>query len=821
MTVEEIKKKIKSDKDHKRGSYCRYPIRFVFMDASKNTADELADVVSSFDGDFISLNDSLMSDDGWITKTTLMSIVKGCSKIRDSFIVGFSELVRFYSGRELESLLLSLVGDIENDLSNETQKRRIYFICFSMKEYLQQIICDKFRRLDVYNPFINPEFEYSGSNKELLFVNNTLNVTSTRNVIRNSREWLSLWKNAAIFDYSKPILCLSENLYAWYQKVSPDNAFHIEVVRDYKQLIEKMCMTVVPFSYQEYDAAKWHSLYDLFSRKAIGVSIDDLATEICNVKTLDYLSSFVGWYTAEEKFKKWFMAEYIKTRYADSLAADLLNNHLFNKDVDIIKEMLSYPYKNETINFCEERIKLISAIRRYLAIDDYEEHMYKALNYSIRQAFGYNSVEAIPFDIDAVRSEQITDEQLINRVCAYIKGVFLPAYTGLFSAEKEYLIKFVATSVVSAHDVEEIYHALFDYVINENVNIDDFLDEYFCEYRKSKLIGCDTEGLINKIKEFNESEQSFYSWYYKYKTQSEMIKHYQNDAIYIIDGLGGEYMPVVISLLSKYGYKVETVDYAVSHLPSITSINRSYITIDCHVTEWFDEFDRKAIHGEFYRTTKNLRKAFDILDNVIAKIVSNQDGAPFILTADHGATARGKWCNTSKKYNYDKADHEGRCLRLTGESQSSTEDYLYYLDSELDASCYVALREVSLYNCPRYEDHGGATPEEIVVPFIRAVEQDLDDNIEYFVELLSNKVTGLDKRIRFFITPRPNGGYVIDGDGVRHNLEDEGGKWVTELSSGRTQKVKIYVGDRNYIFDIVNASASNMTGKDDGFDDFD
>lgn len=819
MTIEDIKTKIKQDKERKSGSYCRYPVRFIFMDANANTADELADLVSSFDGNLVCLNDFLTSEDGWITKTSLMSVVKDCPKKQDSFIVGFSELVRFYSSKELESLLLTFVGDIENDLADECQKhRRLYFICFSMKEYLQQIICDKFRRLDVYNPFINAEFDYSLSNKELLFVNNDLKVKSGKNIISTSKEWLSLWKNAALLDYSKPILCLSPNLFAWYKKVFPDNAFQIEIIMNYKELINKMCSFNVPFQYKDVDAVKWQALYQLVAEKGIEASLDSVAQELCNVKSLDSVSSFICWFTTDDKFKKWYMSEYIKYTYSFSLLGNLFTSHLCDRNADILGALVKYPFEGGKADFFQERKELLHAVSRYISDDDGRKQIQDGIDYSLQQELDGKDTLSY-FDFWNPKISICKDENLSDVLKNYVKKLFLPAFTGIFSSEKEMLIRLVAETIVSIDEAKGYYAPLYYYLASVKAGNDEFADKYLAEYRKSKAVGKDTEDLLQML-ECNESEHSFSEWYYKYNTQSELIKKAGCKDVYIIDGLGGEYLPVILNALKENGYKAKMAEYAVAHIPSITSVNKKYISDACDYTEWIDDFDRKVIHGDYYQNSRNLRKAFDNIEKIINRIVSTQDGAPFVLTADHGATARGKWNENAKKYNFDKADHEGRCVLVDDDSLASTSDYIRYKDQELGKTWLTCLRDISLYNNPKYEDHGGVTPEELFVPFILAVKAD-EIFVDYQIELVSNKITGLDKIVRFMISPKPINAYVVDGAGEKKVLEEEGGNWIAELTTGESQTVKVYADECVAEFKVINAGASNMAREDDGFDDFD
>ncbi len=110
-----IKQLIAEDKSKTTISYRRYPVRFLFMELNKNTQDEILDLVKNANGELLELSDFIMKkDDGWLTKSRFMQVINSnVSSDKDTFVLGFSEMIRFYSRKEIESTVLSLF-DIEN-----------------------------------------------------------------------------------------------------------------------------------------------------------------------------------------------------------------------------------------------------------------------------------------------------------------------------------------------------------------------------------------------------------------------------------------------------------------------------------------------------------------------------------------------------------------------------------------------------------------------------------------------------------------------------------------------------------------------------------
>lgn len=817
MTLEEITSLIIQDKEKRISSYCRYPIRFLFLDLTQNPETILPEIVSLYQSDLIYLQDKIKSEDGWLTKHMIMKTVKECSKTKDTFILGFSEIIRFYSNNELESLILSLLGDIENDLNDTKQsKRRIYIVCFSMKEYLQEIVIKKFRRYEVYNPFININLEYS-SNLNVYFLDQDLKSDDSLNILNTSKEWLSLSKRTKILDLTKPIFCLSKTLYEWYEKISPDNAFQIDKIDNYKDLIKKLFSLDISYAYQERDLANWKNTYNEL-RNDSTLNLEKLLLKKCNLNTIDYYNAIERWYTEDDQYIQWLLSIYLISNFKNKLGTKIIIQYKDNKQSFFVQLFL-YPYLTNDITYNEERNGLIQRLISKLEKEDYEKDFYGRINTCIHEKLEIPSDKTLPYDINNISFSQIENENIIQLLYNYVNKIFVPSYTGCFSCEKELFISFYSLGLIKLEETKDIYPELYYYCNCNDILQNADLNNYFNEYRKSKLHGQNTEELNEQLKKLNTDENSFYNWYHKYKTQTELLRN-STEEIYIIDGLGAEYIPVIQYLIEKNGYTISKQNYAYSHIPSITSINKKYIYDVCNPKDWFEEFDSKVIHGDYYKTTKNLRKAFDTLTKIITKIIKQQNGKDFIITADHGATGQGKWCNTNKVYDFKEADHEGRCFNYKDKIINTSRDYLLYKDADTGDNWCIALKEISLCNNPRYEDHGGATPEEIVVPFIFASKNKAKD-IEFDVYLIENKITGLNKKIQFRINPSPENIYVIDGNNNKIYGKEENSLWNFILTSGKSQEIRLFINNETYNYHIENANAANMKGDNDGFDDFD
>lgn len=263
MDVEVIKQKILEDKNKGTSSYRRYPVRFLFMEMNNHTQEDIQELVKAGNGELLDLSDYLMKkDDGWMTKTKFVHVIREYSaKDRDTYVLGFSELIRFYSKKDIESTVLSLF-DIENSgiSGANASQRRIIFICFSMMDNVYKVLQSSFARKDLLDPFLNSDYELIGKNRRVCFVANEYSDHITKNKIISSVEWLGLWRSSEVLDFGSPIWCCSEILYEWHQKASPDNAFQIDVVHNSKEYLEKACDLSIDFRYSVTDEAYWNQL---------------------------------------------------------------------------------------------------------------------------------------------------------------------------------------------------------------------------------------------------------------------------------------------------------------------------------------------------------------------------------------------------------------------------------------------------------------------------------------------------------------------------------------------------------------------------------
>ena len=830
MDIEVIKQRILDDKNKSTNSYRRYPVRFLFMEMNNHTQEDIQELVKSGSGELLDLSDYLMrKDDGWMTKTKFIHLIReNSAKDRDTYVLGFSELMRFDSRKDIESTVLSLF-DIENSgiAGTNVSQRRIIFICFSMMDNVYKVLQSSFPRKDLLDPFLNSDYELTGKNRRVCFVSNDYAEHITKNKITSSVEWLGLWRSSEVLDFASPIWCCSESLYAWHQKAAPDNAFQIDVVHNAKEYLEKACDLRIGFQYNESDGAYWNQLCLKYTNMPSGKGLHDLAAAVLGVDVKSINAIAGKWLISDSQYEKWFIRCYVETFYPMSFLARVFKVLKTNSKKEYLISIWRQGYCLSNPVQLEERIEIIKELNKYAGSTVPEKEIQEAICEGVSKELSIS----IPTDgnaseiclIELSKQYGQTIEDMKNRLLSYYVKIFKPAFTGLSNTEKEFVINLYKNGVLDKDEVKTAYPSFYSYLFGiGEAEIDGKSDlKYYLEaYRDSKVADSDNSYLQQYYASGCANSTNLYGMYYELQRQESLIAPYIGSAdIYVLDGVGAEYVPLIMDLLVNNGYEILYCDYASCHLPSITDVNKEYLDTVGY-KEWYLEFDQKVIHGEFYKSAVNLRKAFDVLEEKIREIVQESAGRKILITADHGATARAKWTATKKKYNFDKADHEGRCCKIASKNEyTDTEDYIVYEDEGKPGNPYIiSLNETSLFNRPKYESHGGATVEEMLVPVIVAGPKTGQKKIVYKVVADKLEVTGLDKKVVFAIIPDPEEAFVIEADGTKHQLITDNGMYSAELLTGKEQDIKVIISGKEYKFHVVNKAKKNMM-EDDGFDD--
>lgn len=231
----------------KTNIYNRYPIRFLFTPLTEDAENDIFKLYNEYVKKYYTnknkeliiknLYEELPFEDGWITKTQLINFIKKILDDNNDYIIlGFSELIRFYSREDLSSIIISFMTDIES--LNEINKR-IYIVCFSLFEQISLELKTNNRNESI-NPIIQLSEEQLYENFiSVYYANSNFDTRLFDNKIKTSSEWLSIYKSKKL-NLSSGIVCISDTLVTLYEMAKPDNFVSIEKLDSYFKLLTVM-----------------------------------------------------------------------------------------------------------------------------------------------------------------------------------------------------------------------------------------------------------------------------------------------------------------------------------------------------------------------------------------------------------------------------------------------------------------------------------------------------------------------------------------------------------------------------------------------------
>ena len=245
-----------------------------------------------------------------------------------------------------------------------------------------------------------------------------------------------------------------------------------------------------------------------------------------------------------------------------------------------------------------------------------------------------------------------------------------------------------------------------------------------------------------------------------------------------MDGLGAEFIPFIHYLLenSQSNYEAILSQIARTTIPSNTHLNS--FDVGNHLIFKLNALDELAHEGHYQKYT-TLVAELETVKAVIHKILDeNKVGKHTIaIVSDHGLSAMSRKCDSLKFDSNTK--HEGRYVPLADDCTINSDIDFVVHENERDHKKYkVALRHQSLGAKPTHEVHGGATPEEVLVPFIVISNDDASKPLKYSVGPIEVKVPISDKKVAFKIIPEPQSAKAIfNGQEIaltRHGMQWEG-----------------------------------------------
>jgi len=760
----------------------------------------------------IDLINLLPHEDGWLTPNDIISTVQEIilNKPNDDFIIfPLSEIIRFYSDNTLISTLMTLC-ESESGLNKH---QRIYIPLIGMQERFSDFKhhfnrewasmwqlnenAHKKTRVKIY--------DYNSCNLDEIPSAKTTDVLH----INTTKKWLNLWReerNELL--YNTPIICCSKSISTLFYYSKPDSFFEFDEVSNIKQVIETQYNINLPIPYLNEEKLLWEQLRNKLSDLAptnVSSNFEKLVSHIFNVHSLSAESFLTMWIRHRAPLHKWLLLHYYtisKEKTTDSYLVNVLNNMSQPYTDEKLEDLLwILIYKNEkiTIPLMTERLNLL---KEYYALQ----------NTTVTSALELEIESQLRPLLDKCKT---TKEKLL-------------LLTGISNIEKKLIVIFSSDAIksneLSRLELTKIYKlkypTLYNYLTHiELDNIDEnikWINDYFEEYRWSKIINTKTDNLNKILNKVNKDNSSFYNWYYEISSPHKLLKDFSSksdvDSILWIDALGLEWINLLYSIISNKNY-MNKIMLGRANIPTTTECNRYEVEKNKHILsldKYIHSINSYTYPDSFVEELTFVEKLFtDTLCVDTATLIVSDHGFSAFVREIHGANNK-----ILDKYS---PDHEGRCVWVD-EELSQDSDYII-IDNPNDRMhkeqwVAVPLRHDSLGNLPKREVHGGATPEEVLVPIIyispELKERDYHINPLYFEIEQGKPIINT-----LIITPTPRNPVLTNGTNEWNLHYDISNKmWTVKLSGLGTGTHKLYLNIDEKKYEITVKVLGGMKVRD-------
>lgn len=764
-SLNELFLSIKSDEF----SNSRYPVRLIFV----NTYSSYISIVKEINKTIklIELSNSLPHDDGWLSPDSLIDLFKKINKSK--IIVPLSEILRFFPPDEFKSFFISLF-EIENTFS--CLNNRIYIPLLGLFKRFQKEFLNNFHRKSHWSTI----WKLNEKVKERITIYQiNSNIKTKHSILSTTLDWLNLWKRERI----QPLLSNSKSLGFLYKNFLPDFIFQMEEINNHKEYIKKILNFNIPYEFYDKESKYWFQLIQDIELKSKEVYALDFKEFICdhfniqNITKIELLKVLKMYVDSKSKYNKWLLKILI------------LNSHEFQhsyillvfKDVTqfSVEELIKiiwfkiFSENNFNISHCNERKQLLQYIHNTLM-------------------FSFNDIEnKIKLKLGKIEDLKLIDQQ--------------PYLTNITISERSHVINQLNkindfTTLLPI--INDIYPELYKYLnwydlIELKEGKPTWIIEYFHEYNLSKCLNETTKKLLKIVNEKNQNEKSFYNWYYNIDSAPDL-----NDSIIVwIDALGAEWFPLFkyfIELYSRDNNKIIIEEKIVKvNLPSTTDNN--YFMDANHIMEL-----DKYIHNENpYKHPLSLIEQIDIIKKIVKDVILKQSEKTISIVSDHGFTflAQKKYGNF-KKFNYSGSEHEGRCMWIEEKYKSDSQFLVHKVEKgkNKNKDCLMALRYTSLFKTPFREVHGGATPEEVLVPYFKI--STLAKTTKYKITLISKEISINNPVLKLIIKPNPSSIPIILINNKKYHLKKENNTWEIKLSNlvPSMYKMELIIDNKSTMF---------------------
>lgn len=719
-SIDSLSKRIINDRTSNRISDNRFPVRFIFL----NSFEELKivfEILSSENAKIIDLSNLLLNENTWLTPEEIVDPVKELDE--DAIFLPLSEYLRFQDDNDFYGILKSLT-EIEKD------SKRIYVPLVGLWERFQSEFWNNFYRRKEWAPI----WKLSTPSKKIQIFQINFDLTyndiplKNTELISSTKAWFDLWKKENI----ETIISYSNPLYYFYKDWLPDHTFDLEKVNTIKEFINKIFEIKIPIEFKEDELDFWNKLLgEVVNLAEKRISFNEIFLKHFNFGNIGQISSqelLFKFIKSNNQFDRWLIKHFIKSldksNYSYFYSCFEKLENLTNEDLaeKLWMDIFNLPSNNENQYFFEERKIFLKQLNEEFLISPNESKL----------------------------------KDKLCEIAEYPLKKQLKYLTNISFAERKFILnnnEIKKNRKMITH-LKNVYPELYYYsnwnLINPDDKIPDWLFKYFSEYNYSKISDSKSIHIENLINEKNKNVDDFSKWFFSVpKTKIE--EHYE---CVWVDGLGAEWFPLIVYLINKFGAEkgkyIKEKKITRVNVPSSTECNK-------YPFNKFKDLDEYIHNYKPYKTPNTLIEEIEIIKEIIKSIL-NTHSEKICIVSDHGFSFLcSKKFGNIKSLDFENSKHHGRYMWIN-ETEFNDDEY-YFVWKIDDGDCQgkrvlVALKHVSLNNVPYKEVHGGATPEEMLVPFILVDTKDYA--FEFKINPVSFKVSITKPLINVDIYPLPD-----------------------------------------------------------------
>lgn len=731
QTIEALYQEMQDEKHYNGADSAmrnRYPLRFVMFENFNDCA--------KFSGECGKHNINTLSMERWMREgmddclLTYSQLAKPFKEsvdhrpIKDHVIAPFSEIARFYDNSKTNAEFDSLVKTIRLiEASEDAQAchQRIYVPIVGMQSQMDKFKHDPNIHVWEYTP------ETPSGNYRLILTNGTTyqvqGLEKKHSVCHNMKEWIALWEKGA--EVKQHIICSSKTLYYNAHHAQPDNAFNYTICHNaFSFMHEGLGIDFGGIVASDEEMPYWEQLAQ--NVEACEFDFFKHVEERFNVVAINQTADFLYlWYEHNDNYSHWLLKTYYLATHSekDYLKRVLLTTPtLSTSDLFSTIATLIFSESPSDNALAQRTAALQKGMLLGVKLTDRAEQTIAA------------KLAAMP--LDPQRDYHMTMKYM----------------SPITSAEKRLMTEWLGKGKVCREEIKTLYPALYAYTSPFNLQLStqqQWVNDYFTSYCQSKVANCATTTLTDLITEKNASSLAFEQWHTQFKTVKTLLYGRDDiDIYYWIDGMGVDWVPFIVDIIKQHevdNVYLNELYIATAELPSRTSNNREKLQELCgdklKKIGDLDTFAHQTKHYPYY-----MEEEFAMMRKAIDDVLMQYNGKKIAFVADHGITylaCHEQGMNMASI----KGDHAGRCG--TWEHGQPSTDNKYMLLDDGKTVCALTHRSLTSKVPAGQGAHGGATPEEVLVPII--VVSNNKNASNYSAELRNNTISTASPTLTYII----------------------------------------------------------------------